>query len=399
MTPQSACSTACSCEDATKDFVGLSQTELDLGIGYPTDLPSGIVLKDSSTTVASAAPLPELPAASAPTTAQHASFSAPAAETPPNPSSEAVANIVGQIVGTDATKSAEIERKKRPRHARRPLTDDELCRLLAYLEQVDHGFDPRWVLLILVILQTGIRISDALCLNYGLFFRDGKFQGEVVIPGALNKGSPVYDYTRRLHPRAVAWLVRCYDQAVTRGNYHAYRPIFSAGDPAKPAAYHTARRHMLRILRAVFDDVSRLGSHSFRKSGARIVARVKGFLAANSFLNHACMESTRIYLGLEDNEVNEGCIEAFDGIYDVADQQSPQLSPKGGKPAQMNLPNAVAPTAPSPLKMSWEKDPEVVDADEAYFAACKMREALRRRIKAKRKGGSAEPPPSGQAAA
>ena len=156
--------------------------------------------------------------------------------------------------------------------------------------------------LLIVGIYYGLRISDIENLTYGDFIdiEDKSF----IVQKKRNKSLKLFNY-----PEIVSHFKNTYD------NYsyvHKNTPILSRPRQQKPISYSTANRYVKRI--AVEHNLTSDGSdsnvstHSLRKTFARMFYEQGGrtdntLLALSMYFNHDSITTTRIYIGLVDEEV------------------------------------------------------------------------------------------------
>lgn len=212
----------------------------------------------------------------------------------------------------------------------RPLTDDEVA---AMTKAFCGQYAARNYAMFALGVCSGLRISELLSLRLGQVVQNGVVVRYVVVPRRLMKGGRSRDARGRprrptasgrsvlLHPEArralKAWLIVLTREMgyMTRGCW-----VFqSRSGPNRPISRQQAWRILVEAARSARVELTRIGTHSLRKTFAARVGRGLARVGRNpadtlrllqEALGHRSVDSTAAYVEVDREEVEEAILNA-----------------------------------------------------------------------------------------
>lgn len=191
----------------------------------------------------------------------------------------------------------------------RIISEAEQAEILACLSE--HNYTLETVLLYLLLRDTGLRISEAIALKFGLFWENEKIKHVLVIPGELRKGRkkamPVTVVLSGLFRRVLQLAA---NRRAEAGQFRAEDFLFPGRSDNAIGHIHrsTAARRMKDLFVEALGEQAATGmsTHSLRRTLAtslyRLGVRVE---IIQRILGHKHVDTTLRYIEISTNQLTE----------------------------------------------------------------------------------------------
>jgi integrase/recombinase XerD len=193
------------------------------------------------------------------------------------------------------------------------ITDDQQAEILAYM--LETGRPLEHLLFYLLLRDTGLRISELICLKFGIFWRDHKIVSELILPGALRKGRDPLDVLIRLSQQTRDFLQRYANRMEEKGRFGACRFLFPGRCDGRLGyvSRSTGARRVRDFLDAALGVAAAKGisAHSFRRTLATLLRRNGEPLEViQKILGHKNIQTTIGYIEITPEQISRALQEA-----------------------------------------------------------------------------------------
>lgn len=195
---------------------------------------------------------------------------------------------------------------------------------------------PLWLQVLHYLMRdTGLRLSEAICLTFGVLWQDGAVTERLHIDGRIRKGKNPLSYTVTLS-HDTRRLIQSHANAMNeRGLFGANRFMFPGRVGSALGHMHrsTAYSHLKGLFRAALgaECAAHYTAHSLRRTKATDVFRSSGDIVACQFLlGHKFIGSTTRYIEVSPNDISNAERKVYQDLASFRKTYHPQRVWRGG---------------------------------------------------------------------
>jgi len=159
-----------------------------------------------------------------------------------------------------------------------------------------------------IMRDTGLRLSEAICLPFGVFWEGGVLVERLQIDGRIRKGEDPLSYAVTLSPETRRLIQKYANTMNEAGKFGAEKFMFPGCSGAKLGYLHrsTAYSHLKKLFRSALgpEAASQYTAHSLRRTKATDVFRSsRDVVACQYLLGHKFIGSTTRYIQISANDI------------------------------------------------------------------------------------------------